>query len=72
MIDERNFVKIGGWMVSELGLRGNELITYAVIYGFSQDGKGWFCGGRSYIADWLGCNEKTAGNVKRGKLQLLP
>ena len=43
MIKKENYVQISGWMISELNLSGNELIAYALIHGFSQDGKSvWF------------------------------
>lgn len=48
-------------MLTDLDLHGKELMAYAIIYGFSQDGAGWFVGGRSYVAEWIGCNDKTAG-----------
>lgn len=63
MIDDENYINVQGWMSNRLGLRGKELMAYAIIYGFSQDGAGWYYGGRSYIADWLGCTTKTAGTI---------
>jgi len=44
-----NYINIQGWMINELKLKGNELILYALIYGFSQDGKNKFKGSISYI-----------------------
>lgn len=58
-----NFVDIAGWMVTDLGLHGDRLIAYAIVYGMTQDGCGWYCGGRAYIAEWLGCGEKKAGRI---------
>ena len=49
-----NHITIDGWMVNKLNLKGNELIVYALIFGFSQDGQSEFYGSRSYIAGW--CN----------------
>lgn len=46
-----NYVVIQGWMCNELELKGNELLIFALIYGFSQDGVSKFQGGRKYIAD---------------------
>lgn len=46
-------------MVNDLHLSGNELIVYAVIYGFSQDGETWFTGSRSYLAAWCQTSEKS-------------
>lgn len=46
-----NYVVIQGWMCNELELKGNELLIFALIYGFSQDDVSNFHGGRKYIAD---------------------
>lgn len=58
-IKNENFVTIQGWMINDLKLKGNELLTYAIIYGFTQDGEQWFEGSRSYLAAW--CNSTTKG-----------
>lgn len=57
---ENNYIVIQGWMRKELGLSGNELLAYALIYGFSQDGESTFRGSLSYVAEWLGCSKQTA------------
>ena len=46
-----NFIVIQGWMCNELNLKGNDLLVYALINGFSQDGKSKYYGGRAYIAN---------------------
>lgn len=46
-------------MRTQLNLKGNELLIYALIYGFSQDGNSRFKGSRKYIADWCGCSLDT-------------
>jgi len=46
-----NSVIIHGWMCNELELKGNELLIFALIYGFSQDEVSKFYGGRKYIAN---------------------
>lgn len=51
-VKSENFISIQGWMVSELGLKGNELLIYAIIYGFSQDGESRFTGSLRYLCDW--------------------
>ena len=58
-----NYIQIQGWMVSDLGLRGNHLLTYALIYGFSQDGKSQFTGSKKYITKWLNCSRSTVIKV---------
>ena len=62
-INDGNFISIQGWMVNRLNLKGNELLVYAIIYGFSQDGESRYTGSRRYLADWCGCSVKTVGNA---------
>lgn len=59
-VTEKNYITIQGWMVTDLKLRGNELMLYALVYGFSQDGEGCFTGGLQYVMDWIGCSKPTA------------
>lgn len=59
----KNYIQIQGWMVSELGLSGNELLCYALIYGFSQDEQSVFSGSSSYIATWLNIDKRNVLNV---------
>lgn len=63
MINDNNYVNVFGWMVNVLELKGNELLVYALIYGFSQDGKSSFSGSQDYIAEWLGATDRTVRNV---------
>lgn len=58
-VKDNNFITIQGWMRTQLNLKGNELLIYALIYGFSQDGNSSFKGSRKYIADWCGCSLDT-------------
>ena len=53
-----NYINIQGWMVSELGLKGNNLLIYAIIYGMSQDGKGRYTGGLNYLASWTNSSKR--------------
>ena len=43
-------------MVTELGLRNNRLLLYALLYGFSQDKSGGYSGKQDYLMEWLGCS----------------
>lgn len=54
-----NYINIQGWMCSKLKLSGNELLIYALIYGFSQDGISEFRGSRSYICKWFNISLPT-------------
>lgn len=60
---KENYITIQGWMVSQLKLSGNELICYALIYGFTQDEESEFKGSLSYVAEWL--------NVSKGNARLI-
>ena len=51
MLKSENVVVIHGWMCNELNLKGNELLVFALIYGFSCDGASTFFGGRRYISE---------------------
>lgn len=52
MVRVDNHVQIYGWMINALGLRGKELLCYAIVYGFCQDGTGKAIS-PSYFIDWL-------------------
>ena len=58
-----NYIVVQGWMINELGLMGNKLMVYALIYGFSQDGNSEFKGSKNYIANSLQISERTVINV---------
>lgn len=58
-----SYVVLRPFMVEELGLKGSELVAYALIYGFSQDGESWFTGSARYVADWCGITRRNAINV---------
>lgn len=59
-ISRNNYLAIQGWMITDLKLSGNELLCYALIYGFCQDGETKYAGSSSYICEWLSCSKKTA------------
>lgn len=59
MINNENYITIQGWMVNELKLKGNSLIIYATIYGFSQATNCEFTGSAKYLAEWCGCSRQT-------------
>ena len=64
-IKNENHIIIQGWMVNELNLKGNELLIYSIIYGFSQDGQSKFTGSLQYLADWT--NSTKQGCLKNLK-----
>lgn len=63
-----NYINIQGWMIKELNLKGNELILFAIIYGFSQDGKSEYFGSIRYISEALKISTRTSAQLIRNLL----
>lgn len=59
-----NHIVIQGFMLTDLHLKGNELLIYACIYGFSQAENQVFNGSLRYLADWT-------NSTKQGVLKCL-
>lgn len=57
-VKDENFIVIQGWMRTELNLKGNELLVYAIIYGFSQTENQFFTGSLRYLAEWTGSTKQ--------------
>jgi predicted transcriptional regulator len=58
---------------NKLELKGKDLLVYALIHGFCQDGESKFTGSISYISNWLGISKSTVQEilsklVKTGRL----
>lgn len=64
-VKNENHIVIQGWMVNELELKGNELLIYAIIYGFSQTENQKFTGSLQYLSDWT--NSTKQGVIKNLK-----
>ena len=43
----------------ELGLKGNDLIIFGLIHGFTKDGETWFKGRTPYIQKWINASKNT-------------
>lgn len=54
-----NYILIQGWMLTDLKLKGNELIIYSCIYGFSQAENQVFNGSLKYLADWTNSSKQS-------------
>lgn len=46
-------------MRDRLGLAGVDLMLYAIIYGFSQDGRSFYAGSTKYLVEWTGVSEDS-------------
>jgi len=62
-INDNNYYQVSGWMLNRLKLKGSELHVFAIIYGFTQDGKSEFTGSCRYLADWLDVTKRTVLTV---------
>lgn len=70
-IKDENYYVIKGWMLNKLGLKGTQLILYAIIHGFSQDDASQFKGSLSYLSEFAGVTYESCRNnlnelVKKG------
>lgn len=73
-IKKENYILIQGWMVTDLKLKGNDLLVYAIIYGFSQNEDQYFTGSVQYLAEWTnstrqGIIKTLKGLVERGLIK---
>ena len=71
---DNGFITIQGWMRTELNLKGNDLLVYAIIFGFSQTENQRFTGSLQYLADWCGATKQgisknLKGLIDRGLIQ---
>lgn len=66
-IKDQNYFTVLGWMRTKLQLKGNDLIIYALVYSFSQDGESEFRGSIDYICEFTGGARET---IKRGLAHL--
>lgn len=57
-VKDGSYVNIQSFMVKDLKLSGNDLIIYALIYGFCQDGETMFQGSLSYMAEWTSSTKR--------------
>lgn len=68
-MNNENYIVIQGFMVNELGLKGNELLAYAIIYGFSQVKGQKFTGSLSYLEKWLNTSRQTVVNTLKSLIE---
>ncbi len=68
-VNERNYIVIQGWMLTALHLKGNELLIYACIYGFSQLEGQVFNGSLQYLADWTNSTKKGVAKALKSLVE---
>ena len=57
-IKPENYIVVQGFMLTELGLKGAELMIYATVYGFCQTEGQCFTGSLSYLCEWTNCTAR--------------
>lgn len=62
-IKDGNYFVVQSFMVKDLKLKGNELLVYAIIYGFSQAENQTFTGSLQYLADWTNSTKQGVMNA---------
>ena len=63
MLPKIRYIAIADWMLN-FGLNVRELVVFAIIYGFTQDGKQWY-GSLDTISEWIGINTKCSNDATR-------
>ena len=58
-----NYIVVPGFAIVELGLSGNELLCYSLIYGFTQDNETEFHGSLNYVASALNVTKQNAKKI---------
>jgi predicted transcriptional regulator len=58
-----NFITVPGFAIVELGLSGNELLCYSLIYGFTQDNETEFRGSLNYVSSALNVTKQNAKKI---------
>ena len=58
-----NYITIPVFAIVELGLSGNELVCYSLIYGFTQDKETEFRGSLNYVASALNVTKQNAKKI---------
>lgn len=62
-VQPNNYLTLQGWMRTDLHLKGSDLILYALIYGFTQDGESEFSGSLTYMQQWAGITRQSVLNT---------
>ncbi len=63
MVKDENYFIVAGWMINRLGLSGNDLSVYAIVYGFSQTDDQEFTGSAQYLADFCGISRRSVSSI---------
>lgn len=59
---QTGYITVQEWMLG-LGLKGSELLIYALIWSFSRDGVSWFQGTAAFVAHWCGVSDRQVKEI---------
>ena len=68
-VKPENYIVIQGFMLTDLHLKGAELLVYATIYGFCQTEEQYFTGSLQYLAEWTNCTVRNVLNCVNGLIE---
>ena len=68
-LNNKNYIAIADWMVTSFDFNTRELLCYAIIYGFSQDGESVFSGSLNYLSTWLGIRRDNVMRYLNGLVE---
>jgi len=68
-VKKGTYINIQSFMVNDLKLKGNELLIYAIIFGFSQDKESKFTGSIQYLADWTNSSKRGVMNCLKSLVE---
>lgn len=73
IVQDLNYIHIEGWMVNKLNLKGNALMVYAIIHGFTNNKDeriDKFKGSLRYLADWTNSSKQGILNALEKLMEL--
>lgn len=65
-VKPENYIVIQGFMLTDLHLKGAELLVYAMIYGFCQTEGQYFAGSLKYLSEWTNCTVRGVSKCVNG------
>lgn len=73
IVKDLNYIHIEGWMVNKLNLKGNSLLIYGIIHGFTNhkdEAIDKFKGSLRYLADWTNSSKQGVLNALEKLIEL--
>ena len=65
-VKPETYIVIQGFMLTDLHLKGAELLVYATIYGFCQTEEQYFTGSLQYLSEWTNCTVRGVSKCITG------